>query len=391
MIKAIIFDVGGVLVPNDVPRLRRAVMRALGITAEQYAAHWPQLIDALDAGRITEAQFWQELLEATGAPGPVPSPSPLATAVAGLRPHQAVMELVEELKDSGYRLGIISNITADHAALYRQQGLTEQFDDAIFSSEVGLTKPDKRIYWLALERLGVRPHEAVFIDDNAENVAAAARLGLHAIAYTTPARLRRELHRLGVGRARTPVEVVDRHGRLLGRRVTIDQAYRQGLWHRGVHVVIYTPQGQILVQRRAPVLVYRPGLLDVSAGGAVDAGESPTAAAVRELREELGLLVSPRDLEFVGLARYNHHLPAIDRHAKVVLYSYLLRVDDAAMPLQLQPGEVSAAEFLGWPRAVSLVQQHALRRLGRLVPSYAYYRRMLLLVDQRRARLRRQA
>jgi epoxide hydrolase-like predicted phosphatase len=57
------------------------------------------------------------------------------------------------------------------------------FDETVFSAEVGMAKPDARIYQLILNRLGVEPQEAVFVDDFIENVEGARHLGLHAIHF----------------------------------------------------------------------------------------------------------------------------------------------------------------------------------------------------------------
>ncbi|MEJ2759452.1 MAG: HAD family phosphatase, partial [Anaerolineales bacterium] len=62
----------------------------------------------------------------------------------------------------------------------------DAFDHLVISSEVGLMKPDPMIYQIALEATGSLPHEAVFIDDAPENVAAAQAVGMHAIRFTTP-------------------------------------------------------------------------------------------------------------------------------------------------------------------------------------------------------------
>jgi HAD superfamily hydrolase (TIGR01509 family) len=66
----------------------------------------------------------------------------------------------------------------------------------IISAEVGLAKPDPRIYQLALERLGVDPPEAVFVDDFLRNVEAARAAGLHAVHFKGPEQARAELEQL---------------------------------------------------------------------------------------------------------------------------------------------------------------------------------------------------
>jgi HAD superfamily hydrolase (TIGR01509 family) len=68
-------------------------------------------------------------------------------------------------------------------------GILSLFDVVVCSGEEGVAKPDPTIYRLALDRLGVEPGEAVFVDDSRGHVAAARELGIHAIHFTTAAAL----------------------------------------------------------------------------------------------------------------------------------------------------------------------------------------------------------
>jgi putative hydrolase of the HAD superfamily len=69
------------------------------------------------------------------------------------------------------------------------------FDDMLFSAEVGLAKPDRRIYELALDRLQARPAEAIFIDDVQENVEAAQAIGMAGIRFQSTAQTLAEIER----------------------------------------------------------------------------------------------------------------------------------------------------------------------------------------------------
>ena len=83
-----------------------------------------------------------------------------------------------------YKVGIISNAWSDaRLVLNRKFNLDSYVDDAIYSAEVKLAKPDARIYQLALERLGVQAEEAVFVDDVLENVQAAQALGMRGVQF----------------------------------------------------------------------------------------------------------------------------------------------------------------------------------------------------------------
>lgn len=96
-----------------------------------------------------------------------------------------LLEYIKELKQQGLKIGLLSNVGNNWI---REEFLTAEeqalFDDMVMSFEVGMNKPDPRIYQLACERLGVQPKESVFIDDIERYCVAAEAEGLQAILYT---------------------------------------------------------------------------------------------------------------------------------------------------------------------------------------------------------------
>jgi hypothetical protein len=74
--------------------------------------------------------------------------------------------------------------------------IADAFDEIIISSEIGVAKPDERAFRFALERLGVAPQEAVFVDDFSENVDAARRVGMQVILFKPHVQVEAELDRL---------------------------------------------------------------------------------------------------------------------------------------------------------------------------------------------------
>ena len=76
--------------------------------------------------------------------------------------------------------------------------LSDRFRDIVVSGDEKLVKPDAAIYRLALDRFGIQAAEAVFVDDNAANVAGARAGGMKAIAFTSAATLRADLIALGL-------------------------------------------------------------------------------------------------------------------------------------------------------------------------------------------------
>lgn len=86
------------------------------------------------------------------------------------------------LRAAGWRIGLVSNITAETQLQWAESPLAAHFDTTAFSAEIGAAKPEPAIYLTACNALGVSPAECVYIGDGRDNeLAAAASLGMHAI------------------------------------------------------------------------------------------------------------------------------------------------------------------------------------------------------------------
>jgi len=98
--------------------------------------------------------------------------------------HWPVVHRVRRLRDEGLKLGLLTNNVKEFGSAWRATfPVDELFEVVVDSSEIGLRKPDRRIYLLTCERLGVEPSSAVFVDDNLDNVAAARAVGMEAVHF----------------------------------------------------------------------------------------------------------------------------------------------------------------------------------------------------------------
>ena len=97
------------------------------------------------------------------------------------------VNLALQLKKQGYSIYLLSNFPGDQFEKYRlQNSYIDMFDDRIISGDVGLAKPDKKIYELAVQKFSLIPEESLFIDDKIENTTSAEKLGIKTIHLENP-------------------------------------------------------------------------------------------------------------------------------------------------------------------------------------------------------------
>lgn len=111
------------------------------------------------------------------------------------------INILKELKESNaYRLLAITNWSAEKFPIARKRfPFLDWFEDIIVSGEIGIIKPDKKIYEYALKRFNLTfPESAVFIDDRSENIETAVKYGLKGIHYKNPIQLKSDLKNLGI-------------------------------------------------------------------------------------------------------------------------------------------------------------------------------------------------
>ncbi|MDC0636347.1 NUDIX domain-containing protein [Flavobacteriaceae bacterium] len=99
------------------------------------------------------------------------------------------------------------------------------------------------------------------------------------------------------------IDVLDIEGNKTGKTCQKSVVHKKGLCHATVHIWFYTSKGKILLQQRAASKAIYPLLWDVSVAGHVNSGESLLTAAIREVKEEIGITVGENDLKKIGLMK----------------------------------------------------------------------------------------
>ena len=197
--RAVVFDIGNVLYGWD-PRFLYAKLIADPAQLDWFLRHvvthdWHFQHDAGRPAHETTAELTAAFPEHADLIAAY-VPRWLET-ISG--PVPGMLELVEDLVAHGVPLYAITNFSAEFWVPFRASApVFDHFRDIIVSGTERLTKPDPAIYALALQRFGLAPGEALFIDDRAENVTAGAAAGFPGHHFTSAAHLRAELERLGL-------------------------------------------------------------------------------------------------------------------------------------------------------------------------------------------------
>lgn len=195
-IRAIYFDHGGVISRTEYQVPRQHLAERLNMEYEDIV----RIVFDSPSGRqatvgaITAAQHWDTVLKRLRLP---------RTEMQAVRDEffggdVLDHELIDTLRDlrSNYFVGLISNAWDD----LREYIVAHKYDDAfehmVISAEVGVAKPDAKIFQIALEQAGVNPDEAVFVDDFIENVQGCQELGMQGIHFRGPEQAMDELKQI---------------------------------------------------------------------------------------------------------------------------------------------------------------------------------------------------
>ena len=182
-IKALIWDLEGVLLISDERNIEATVAKNLGVTEESIGNFFhSEFNDRVDLGEYTQDEFWLKLLDSLGLPH---------ERVAHINnffyrdfyiDQDLLTRIIEYRKK--YKTAMLSNYSDILREMLETRWRVEgAFDEIIISWEEKIIKPDPRIFDITLQRLGVEKEEAVLIDDREVNIKGAQAFGLHTVYF----------------------------------------------------------------------------------------------------------------------------------------------------------------------------------------------------------------
>lgn len=197
-VQAVIFDLFGTLVDDFVAstgQMNAELLTALDVPREPFMQQWRQTSAMRTIGEFQTVEASIE--HVCTMIGVQVTTEQLMKAVEirlkyirrALEPRPDALPTVRQLKDNGYKIGLLSNCSIEIPILWPETPLADFFDSAVFSSRERVTKPDPRIYQLACERLGVTPETCLYVADGENHeLAAAAKVSLHPVLIRNSSR-----------------------------------------------------------------------------------------------------------------------------------------------------------------------------------------------------------
>lgn len=148
----------------------------------------------VDMGEISEKEFYKQLSQLSDQ-----SYQAVKDVFTSAGPvDNDLLNYIGQLKKT-YKTALISNASSEYLRpIIDMHNLDEFFDELIISAEVRLAKPDKAVFHHLLKKMKIKSGQAIFIDDDARNVEAAAQIGIDAVLYKNISALKKELNKRNI-------------------------------------------------------------------------------------------------------------------------------------------------------------------------------------------------
>lgn len=146
--------------------------------------------------------------------------------------------------------------------------------------------------------------------------------------------------------ANNRLNIIDESGKIVGQE-SRDVIHQKGLLHREIHVLFYTPEGEMIFQHRGKDKDTYPDLLDATVGGHVEIGNSPIETAIKETKEETGFSILENDLEFIKFIKHKSFDKVTARINNAVKAEYAYCYRGNINKLKIEKGK--ALGFEAWP------------------------------------------
>ena len=184
-LEACLVDVYDTMVTCDFQPLRQEVPALAGIPLAAWEQEYELVSPALNDGSLSKAEAFRQMMGSCGVPARDDLIAEMVRKdqemlLAHARLFDDVVPFLTRLRDLGIKIAVVSNCTENTRAMLVATGIDKLADELVLSCEVRSAKPAPGIFRYALDRLGVRPEAALFVDDQARFCAGSVALGIRA-------------------------------------------------------------------------------------------------------------------------------------------------------------------------------------------------------------------
>jgi glucose-1-phosphatase len=188
-IRAVFFDLGGVILRTEYQAPRQHLAERFGMDYDDidkvvFGGGTNGSAVRATLGEITEEEHWRNVMKTLKLPASEYE-RVRDEFFAGDVLDREILNFLRSIKPK-YKTGLISNAWSGLRDFIQRERFDDAFHRMVISAEVGVAKPDPRIYHIALEQLQARAEEAVFVDDVLENIEACEQVGMRGIHFRNP-------------------------------------------------------------------------------------------------------------------------------------------------------------------------------------------------------------
>lgn len=192
---AVVFDYGNVLAVRNQEILNQFLCISLQMTKEEFTK---AKIEKKSSKKPDEV-FWMEFSQKSGKKLPLNWNKLYKEALrSSLGASEDMYSMIQELKELGIKVGLLSNIEKRYATIAKDFGLFTPFDPCLLTCDMGVKKPNPIAYELLQKAVGAEAGNIIFIDDDHANIETAQKMGFDAIEFKSSDQIRHELKRRGI-------------------------------------------------------------------------------------------------------------------------------------------------------------------------------------------------
>jgi len=196
-LKAVIFDYGNVLSEPQNAAEVQSMACILDLPAAEFGKFYWSFREAYDEAKFTPREYWNNVAQLAGRTLSQPQIGHLIEldSLSWMHPRTTIVDWARTVRRAGFRIALLSNMPVTLRDALQGRAWLPAFDQRTFSCDLAITKPSPEIYRHCLGGLGLAPLDVLFLDDREPNVQAARDIGMHALQFTTPLDVAREIER----------------------------------------------------------------------------------------------------------------------------------------------------------------------------------------------------